>query len=661
MAVPIEILDPSFDVDSATDVVALNVAPMRIGTDWEPGDLRIVWLWINYGTTNSAEYTLGSTPAGWTILNNLAPTGTFPFLFRVVVFSKVLAVGDTDTSITFGGTSQTRTFDSVGFTLRNTQITVSPTVTSQGVAATTSSLVAPSIATGTGLLANIYMDVLRQNPVKAVVTAQAGQVTWAQAGIDNPPNPNVVPARLHAMISYEARTGGTSGTRTATQSGPPPGYYTVSSIFIPQAPDVIGTIGKAAATDTARTPTIALQNLTTGQIGKALETSTARQVFTGFSGYRTSPVFALPTAPVSASLIVWQETHFSAGSSVVVETTVDGGQSWQVCTNGSPIPRLPVGSSVIRAVRYRITVTRALLSDPSPRVRSIEMRVASDDSRDELVPLGLFLINDTVIVETSDTTSGGVTVELSGVDLSRLVSRNAWDDVYIIKGGIDYADAIKLILDNRLPGLTYHFTATGVLTPRLLFGHQLGGDPWQDAQDLATAIGYELYFDAFGVCTLRQVPDPKVNNSVWEFTDQANPTVTAVTRTISDASTFNKVIVMGESAGGTAPPASAFAVDDDPASPTYYLGPYGTVTTVFISAMVTSDTQAQAAADALLRLVRGATENAVIDAVPNPALEPGDIVTVTVAGVKLTGRFLVNTITTNLAPDQTQTLTCYRQ
>jgi len=47
--------------------------------------------------------------------------------------------------------------------------------------------------------------------------------------------------------------------------------------------------------------------------------------------------------------------------------------------------------------------------------------------------------------------------------------------------------------------------------------------------------------------------------------------------------------------------------------------------------------------------------------VPNPALEPGDVVTVNVSDAQISGTFLINDIQTPLSAAQGQTLTVYRQ
>jgi len=257
-------------------------------------------------------------------------------------------------------------------------------------------------------------------------------------------------------------------------------------------------------------------------------------------------------------------------------------------------------------------------------------------------------------------TGGALSIQISGVDQSRQVSRNTWQDVYYIPANTNYATAIRQIIDNRLPGLQYNFQSTPMRTPKIILGTQLGNDPWQDAQDMATALGFELFFDAAGVCTLREVPNPATGQSVWTFSDKANPTIAQLDRTLTDQTTYNYVICYGESVDN-AVPVQAIAFDNDPNSPTYYLGPYGIVSTTFQSAMITTTAQAQAAANALLLAVKGASENVALTVVPNPALEPGDVVTVEVADAQISGTFLVNDIQTPLSAAQGQTLTVYRQ
>jgi len=74
-----------------------------------------------------------------------------------------------------------------------------------------------------------------------------------------------------------------------------------------------------------------------------------------------------------------------------------------------------------------------------------------------------------------------------------------------------------------------------------------------------------------------------------------------------DQTTYNYVIVYGESVDN-AVPVQAVAFDNDPNSPTYYLGPYGSSRPPS-SPADHHHAQAQQAANALLLAVKGASEN----------------------------------------------------
>jgi hypothetical protein len=131
-------------------------------------------------------------------------------------------------------------------------------------------------------------------------------------------------------------------------------------------------------------------------------------------------------------------------------------------------------------------------------------------------------------------------------------------------------------------------------------------------------------------------------------------------RRVTDENTYNKVIATGEGTS-TEVPVRAVWIDDDPASPTYYLGPYGTVTLRFTSPMILTQEQAQDAADALGRRVKGATEAVEIDVIPMPAIEPGDVVTLTRGRSKVEGRFLIDQVRIPLGVEESMHVVGRRQ
>lgn len=436
-----------------------------------------------------------------------------------------------------------------------------------------------------------------------------------------------------------------------------------------------------AETGTASTVTPSVSTAVTYAIGPVSETAAAAQVFNGLYGFRVSDPLVLPGTPVTGSVVRWSAT-VPAGTTVAVETSINNGASWDLATNNQPVPRLTAGDTVTRAVLTRVTLTRPTLAATPPKVAWLEVRVACDSGTYELVPLAHGLI-DKVTVRTAagstggassssgggagivsrggGQTGGGTSIKIHGVDLSRAIKRNQWQQPFFVPVDTNYADAVKAMVLDRLPSQTeFSLASTEHVTPLLVFGVDQGGDPWQDIADMATAIGFECFFDPAGVFVFRPVPDPRRGEPVWVFDEAAQPTVTEVKRELTDEQTINYVVVKGESTS-TKNPVSAYAYDDDPSSPTYVDGPYGTVTARLTFPLIKTQEQAQAAADATLLNSLGAADTVTLSIVPMPALEPGDIVEVTVPDPKVSGVYMINQMTTSLSPAEAQQLTCFRQ
>lgn len=440
-----------------------------------------------------------------------------------------------------------------------------------------------------------------------------------------------------------------------------------------------------AETDVASTITPSISTAVTFAIGPVSEVDVSTQVFNPLQGYWISDPLVLPGTPVTGSVVRWSATTPAAGSTVTVETSINNGASWDTAINGGAIPRLSPGNVVTQQVLTRITLTRVLSTDTSPSVSFLDARVSCNSSTDELVPIVTGMINKVEVTFTGGTTGsgsggggggspgtassgggqsgGGLSIKISGVDSSRAISRNTWEQPFSVASGLSYANAVKLMVQNRLPTQTddqFSLASTASQTPLLLFGVSQGGDPWQDIQDLAAAIGYEVFFDPSGVCVFRPIPNPTKGVPVWALDEDINPTMVSAVRELSDEDTVNFVVVKGASTSSQNP-VTAFALDNDPGSSTYVDGPFGTVSAVVTMSQIITQTDVQAAADAFLNNSLGAAEKVTLTCVPMPALEPGDIVTVNVSDVKASGTYLINDMTTPLSPAEAQTLTCYRQ
>lgn len=469
--------------------------------------------------------------------------------------------------------------------------------------------------------------------------------------------------------------------------------------FFTPAPDVSGTTGSAATTTTATASTFATTTTVTGSTGSASTSSSASTCFNATLGYWISDPLVLTGDPVTGSMVRWNAIT-PLGSTVTVYTSINGGASWDVAANNQPVPRLTEGDTTTPSVLAKIVYTRAqapsLFPGPTifpgltvfpngspPKVTSFELDVSTDVSVDEVVPIGHGMIDSVTVTSTAGTTGSGSSTNVAGAtsvigqgggqtgggtclkvhvnDLSYAIKRNVWQQPYTVPSGENYGAAIEAMVLNRLPDQTaFNITTTTRTCPLLLYGAEQGGDPWQDIGELAQAIGFEAFFDATGTFVCRPVPDPRIGDPVWQFNENAVKLVSEATRELSSQQTFNDIVVVGQSTSSQNP-FSAEAYDNDPASPTYVLGPYGRVSQRLTFSLITSQDQAQDVANAALYNSLGAADTVTLTVVPMPALEPGDIVKVVCSNVNANGTYMINSMTTPLSPADPQVLTCFRQ
>ena len=435
--------------------------------------------------------------------------------------------------------------------------------------------------------------------------------------------------------------------------------------------------------DTASVITPSLLASATYTIGPVSEIDRGAQVFQLLSGFWVSDPLVLPGTPVTGSVVRWAAPITPGASTATVETSINNGASWDLATNNGPIPRLRPGDTVTRSVLTRVTLTRAALDDPSPRMPSRpEVRVSCDAAVDELVPIAHGVIDKVNIKTTTGAggsssssaggggvtsrgggqSGGGTSIKIHAVDLSRSIKLAQWEQPFFIPTGITYGEAARLMVLDRLPDQKEFSIASTehVVDDLLVYGLDQGSDAWQDIQELAQAVGCEVFFDPAGVFVFRPIPDPRYGDAVWEFDEDANPLVTEAERELSDEPVRNYIVVKGESTSSKNP-VTAFAFDNDPSSPTYVAGRLGKRTARLTFPLITTQEQAQAAADGVLFNSLGLADQVTITAVPMPALEPGDVIKVNVADVKASGTYLINQVTTPLSPAEAQQLVCYRQ
>ncbi len=263
---------------------------------------------------------------------------------------------------------------------------------------------------------------------------------------------------------------------------------------------------------------------------------------------------------------------------------------------------------------------------------------------EQLWPLGVFGINS---IEASY--DGELAIE--GYDRAKAASRATLETPFVIGGGTNYVDAIESVLRLASPGLVLMAPSTIYTTPTLVF--DIGDDPWAKAQEMAVAIGLELRYSVTGVPEL--VEPPSLATPAATFTDDGRSTLIDLVRSLTADEGYNSVTVIGE--GGSSP-VIATARDLDPASPTYYDGPYGRRPLPPIrSELVGSQPQALTMARGVLAQRTGSTQRLSIEALVDPRRDAGDALEVVCSRLGLDGVELADTVTIPLEAEGTMSMT----
>jgi hypothetical protein len=238
----------------------------------------------------------------------------------------------------------------------------------------------------------------------------------------------------------------------------------------------------------------------------------------------------------------------------------------------------------------------------------------------EWTSIGIFGIDDNSIYYNADERS----VTVNAIDRSKKIERASFTETYVIPSGTNAVTAIEDILYDALPSLTpddLDLIDSDVTVP--LLAAQEGDDRWEWIRGLAKAVACDIYFDGDGIVTMRPM-SPR--SSDFTVSDGVNGVLTSVSKDQTREGMANYIIATGETSTGE--PVRAVAVDNDPLSPTYYLGKFGQVVHRYTTKYIDTQAAADDAAVGVLMTMRGLVSSVTLGMVPNPALEPGDIITV---------------------------------
>lgn len=268
----------------------------------------------------------------------------------------------------------------------------------------------------------------------------------------------------------------------------------------------------------------------------------------------------------------------------------------------------------------------------------VQRGIAFPDGTVEWVPLGWFAIQSVSASLSADL------VKVQAVDRAKKVS----DARFLTPASSVTTNTvpaeIQRLVTEAIPGVAFINQTTATSSVPQLVWEQ---DRWAAIADLATSIGAEVFFDAAGSCVLRPTPD--IDSAVAWYVDAGESGVLVEgQRDTSRESTYNGVVATGERTDNFAP-YTATVTDDDPTSPTYWGGAYGQVPYFYTSASITSAALATSAATGLLARTKGLTRSVSLSAIPNPALDAGDVIQV-VFPDGLTERHVIDSLSIPLDP-----------
>lgn len=317
--------------------------------------------------------------------------------------------------------------------------------------------------------------------------------------------------------------------------------------------------------------------------------------------------------------------------------------------------RIDAQSSVRRTASINLTVERSTDSlvpddefdDLAPYGNEMRLYRGAvlDDGSEEYVPLGVFVITDVTITDRI----GGVDIVVNGLDRSFRISSNRWYNAYQTGAG-DLATVLTNLLQNRYSDIQFSFpTSTGVTINSITLGMDSDNDPWKDAVQLAEDAGYDLYFNADGICVLAPFPTLDGSVVVATYEEDEDAVILELDRSLTTERTYNGVVFTLESSQ-VDPPLRAEVWDDDPLSPTYRYGKFGQRVRFYSSPVITTQNAAISAATLILSKSLGTQEEVSWRALVNPAHDANDVIYINNLGAKVNRVIIIDSLEIPLEP-----------
>lgn len=273
----------------------------------------------------------------------------------------------------------------------------------------------------------------------------------------------------------------------------------------------------------------------------------------------------------------------------------------------------------------------------------------------EMVSLGIYRIET---VGTNDT-SEGVEISVTGLDRSARIIDAKFEKPYEIVAGTQLIEAIMDVITEVYAAVQTRFADIDAALPKIVAAE--GDDRWQFLQDIVSALGLELYFDAEGYLVLRPIPAVGSTEPVagivegrWGV-DVSDPedypaTLLNAGREWGRDEARNKWIYTGENTDNDTP-VRGEAVDDNPNSPTYYFSNFGRKPDFQSSSFISTVDQAEQAAEGSKARNLGISQQVNFGALVNPALEVNDVVRIRRKRTDINEDHILDSITIPCGPE----------
>jgi hypothetical protein len=271
------------------------------------------------------------------------------------------------------------------------------------------------------------------------------------------------------------------------------------------------------------------------------------------------------------------------------------------CPDPSLIPRTPSDQLATYGAQLRIT-------------RGVDY----GDDTSELVPLGVFRLDSV----DGDVNVGPVT--LQGKDLAAVIADDKFTTPYRATGTV--ISAVTALIQRSIPSATVISQITDAPIGSRAF--DVEADPWVGVQEIAAAAGAECYPNADGMFVLTTLPDLATTPPVWSVEATEGGVYISASRGMTSDRVYNGVLARGENTSDNVPPVQYLATDNDTGSPTYWGGPFGRRPKFYSSSTLTTVSACQQAATLLLAQAKAPNASGDFSSLPNPALEPDDVLRV---------------------------------